>query len=307
MVYTTKLIEKYFFLSRYNKLHGNYGVEINGPNLAMNDRSKIRQWKRLFARSTTFDYTHVPDPKPPVDLNFALALGKSRNIKHLNISNSNLHPDIMPAIVVALLKIRTVTILDLSNNKLLDPDVLPRRNSWPRKTYIIQVSRLISANVPMTCLILNNTNLDSIDIKTLTTALTYNTTLRSLHLSENHIGESGATYVANILRTNTSLETLWLNGCDLGQESARFLAEALIHNVTLQCLHISHASIYTGAARFLANMLRHNVTLKMLDLSGDPINNKGADHFIKVMDEENHTLIHLLLDINNPETSDRHG
>jgi Ran GTPase-activating protein (RanGAP) involved in mRNA processing and transport len=63
-----------------------------------------------------------------------------------------------------------------------------------------------------------------------------NTTLITLDLNSNNIGNEGATALAGMLNTNTTLEALYLDFNAIGNEGATALAGMLHTNTTLEML-----------------------------------------------------------------------
>ena len=112
-----------------------------------------------------------------------------------------------------------------------------------------------------------------------------NTTLEYVVLSDYNIGPVGAQHLAQALRVNTSVKTLDLSHNLLGDEGAKALAEILggngaessgTANTTLKHINLSFCSIGPVGAQHLAQALRVNTSVKTLKLSGNHLGDEGA-------------------------------
>ena len=138
-----------------------------------------------------------------------------------------------------------------------------------------------------------NTSLSSLDLKgnpigneganSLAQALRVNTSLSSLDLSRNFIGNKEANSLAQALRVNTSLSSLKLSGNSIGNEGANSLAQALTVNTSLSSLDLSMNSIGYGGANSLAQALTVNTSLSSLDLSRNSIGYEGANSLAQAL------------------------
>ncbi|KAG9067324.1 hypothetical protein KI688_012107 [Linnemannia hyalina] len=97
-------------------------------------------------------------------------------------------------------------------------------------------------------------------------ALKTNSTLITLNLLYNSIGDNGAKTLAETLRTNSTLTTLNLGGNSIESDGAKALAEALKNNSTLTTLDLGGNSIESDGANALAKALKTNSTLISLNL-----------------------------------------
>ena len=112
---------------------------------------------------------------------------------------------------------------------------------------------------------------------TLCLALKVNTSVTSLYLSENTIGEEGAHSLSEALRLNTSLTSLDLPLNFICNKEASSLSEALIVNTSLTSLGLSQNYIFAEGAFFLSEALKVNNSLTSLDLSDNSIADDGAN------------------------------
>ena len=113
-------------------------------------------------------------------------------------------------------------------------------------------------------------------LSTLCLALRVNTSLTSLDLSENSIGDKGASSLSEALRVNTSLTSLNLVCTSIGVEGISSLSEALRVNTSLTSLNLRYNSIGDEGASSLSEALRVNTSLTSLNLSRNSIGNEGA-------------------------------
>ena len=138
-----------------------------------------------------------------------------------------------------------------------------------------------------------NTSLSSLDLRfnsigneganSLAHALRVNTSLSSLDLSGNSIGYEGVNSLAQALRVNTSLSSLGLHENTIGNEGANSLAQALRVNTSLSSLHLAGNCIGNEGANSLAQALRVNTSLSSLGLYENTIGNKGANSLAQAL------------------------
>jgi Ran GTPase-activating protein (RanGAP) involved in mRNA processing and transport len=67
----------------------------------------------------------------------------------------------------------------------------------------------------------------------LSNALSTNTTLISINLRYNNIGDKGAEYLSNALSTNTTLTNINLSLNNIGNKGAEYLSNAILNNPSL--------------------------------------------------------------------------
>ena len=102
--------------------------------------------------------------------------------------------------------------------------------------------------------------------KALAETLLLNTTVTSLDLYNNDLGEGGGRALAETLRLNTTLTSLDLGFNDLGEGGGRVLAKTLRLNTTLTSLDLFGNGLGEGGGRAFAETLRLNSTLTSLGL-----------------------------------------
>ncbi|XP_067041578.1 protein NLRC3-like isoform X2 [Acropora muricata] len=129
-------------------------------------------------------------------------------------------------------------------------------------------------------------------------ALTFNSTLSTLSLSEWDFSTEVTNRLAQALRVNTSLSSLDLEDNSIGVEGANSLAQALRVNTSLSCLRLHHNSISAEGANSLAQALRVNTSLSSLVLDGNAIGDEGAISLAQAL-RVNTSLSSLVLDDNS--------
>src|SRR3989338_1375086 len=100
--------------------------------------------------------------------------------------------------------------------------------------------------------------------------------LASLDLTNNCIGQSGASALATALQHNSTLTSLNLRYNNIGASGASALATALQHNSSLTSLSLSYNNICASGATTLATALQHNSSLTNLYLYGNKISASGT-------------------------------
>ncbi|KAK3836714.1 MAG: hypothetical protein J3R72DRAFT_202049 [Linnemannia gamsii] len=140
----------------------------------------------------------------------------------------------------------------------------PKRLSFPPKLSFEVVSRRGGFTLGM-C-----------ELTRLTEILKTCSTLTTLYLRGNSIGDNGAVALSEALKTNSTLTTLSLYGNSIGDNGAVALSEALTINSTLTTLNLSDNWIEEDGAVALSEALKTNSTLTTLNLKGNFIREKGA-------------------------------
>ena len=139
-------------------------------------------------------------------------------------------------------------------------------------------------------------------------ALMTNTTLRSLGIyfkkprsrREISIRADGAGHIARALKVNTSLLTLDLNGNKIGDRGATEIARALLENCTLESLDVRYNGIRDRGAAALAKSIKENTNTALTDLMLDG-NSLGDDGTYAIFDSlrRNSTLQKVSLPLTN--------
>lgn len=98
-------------------------------------------------------------------------------------------------------------------------------------------------------------------------ALVINKALKTLDLSENHIGNGGAEILADALKSNSVLTSLLLRNTGIEDLGATELALSLWENDALTDLDLASTAIGDdGVIRLAAALKHHNTALKSINL-----------------------------------------
>ena len=147
------------------------------------------------------------------------------------------------------------------------------------------LSAALPANTAMHTLRLRGNAIDAAACSLLVAGLARNGTLRCLDLSNNNLGDAGATNLAALVSAKVTahqtLEELVLNQCDISDAGVAALAAALAEgggNATLATLRLRNNCLMDGAAAELAQLLRccKKCALTELDLSWNRLGPAGA-------------------------------
>ncbi|XP_065900976.1 leucine-rich repeat-containing protein 74B-like [Dysidea avara] len=180
--------------------------------------------------------------------------------------------------------------LYISRNKLGD-DGAVIISKGITKSNTLRVLNISDNNITSTGAIaiansLHNTSLEELDMSqnaigqdgatAIAQAITNNKTLKQLNISICEITAIGATAIANSLLHNTSLEELHMSCNAIGEDGATAIAQAITNNKTLKQLNISKCEITATGATAIANSLLHNTSLEVLYMSNNAIGEDGA-------------------------------
>ena len=111
----------------------------------------------------------------------------------------------------------------------------------------------------LTELQISSCSLWSIRVKSIANALT---TIHSLDVSNNNIGNDGATILAGVLKHNNRLCNLIITTNLIDTDGATSLVDALLTCTNLQTLDISNNLLTTEEIEVLQQSLKHCTTLK---------------------------------------------
>jgi hypothetical protein len=130
----------------------------------------------------------------------------------------------------------------------------------------------------------------------LASALRINGTITSLNLKSTCLGAEGAGVVADSIRSNpnTSMSSLLLWGNAIGDRGALILAEVLRNNGTLTWLDLRSNCLSDVGAKAMATVLKTNITLTALSLKANRIEEPGVKALASML-ATNNTLTDLQL------------
>ncbi|KAL0238004.1 hypothetical protein GEMRC1_012478 [Eukaryota sp. GEM-RC1] len=103
-----------------------------------------------------------------------------------------------------------------------------------------------------------------------------NSTVTSIDLSWNYIGDEGARALANVMKVNTTVTSINLSRNSISAKGIKVLAEALKVNSAVTSINLGNNSIGDEGAVSLAEMLKVNSTLVRIDLRINAIRDEGA-------------------------------
>jgi Ran GTPase-activating protein (RanGAP) involved in mRNA processing and transport len=93
-----------------------------------------------------------------------------------------------------------------------------------------------------------------------------NSTLQTINLGVNSIGDEGAKAVAEALKVNSTLQTIFLDNNGIGAEGAKAVAESIKVNSTLQTIDLGYNYIEDEGAKAVAEAIKVNSMLETLGL-----------------------------------------
>jgi len=155
----------------------------------------------------------------------------------------------------------------LAKNTQVDQLWLKRNPLLPAGA--LEVSWLLKQNQTLTVLDLVNCGILDDGIKALMDGLRSNRAMKHVYLGTNGITAKGAVHVSEFLqdtKKKTSLHTLYLSCNRLGDEGARILGEGLRKDNSLQRLGLAANRIRAKGLKAIADAVRNHPTLKKLDV-----------------------------------------
>ena len=159
------------------------------------------------------------------------------------------------------------------------------------------ISVVLEKNSSLTHLDLSFNAFDGV-VSSLSKALKANSSLTSLNLGGNFVGEDGASSLSKALKANSSLTNLNLSQNSIGDDGASSLSKALKANFSLTSLNLSATSIGDAGASSLSKALKANSSLANLNLSINSIGDAGASSLSKAL-KANSSLTNLNLSLNS--------
>ncbi|KAG9061306.1 hypothetical protein KI688_007284 [Linnemannia hyalina] len=155
-----------------------------------------------------------------------------------------------------------------------------------------RLAETLKTNSTLTTLNLRDNSIGDNGAQALSAALKINSTLTILDLGHNSIGDNGAQALSEALNTNSTLTTLNLYINSITDNGAKALSEALKTNSTLTTLNLGHNSIRENGVKALAEALKTNSTLTTLNLYTNWIGVNGVQALSEAL-EINSTLTTL--------------
>ena len=226
-------------------------------------------------------------------------------IEVVQLSRCSLQYNGIRAILLALGKIESLKLFDISCNKISDPS--------------LNVGAVISANIHLEQLNFSHCQFKPEHMIELFKENKLN--IKSLDLSGNHIPETATVYLTRLLSNATCLQHLSLSKCNLQATVINYILSNIKHSLKL--LDLSYNTIPTTTAEILADVIHKSVdlehldlsncevekeqlhlifkaltkafNLRFLDLTSIPLYNTLADDLAKIISNNNHALDHLSL------------
>ena len=218
---------------------------------------------------------------------FAKALAMNEHLEDLNFSNNSLCDYGIQHLVHALRVNRGLKILNLTTCNLTSQSAkrlaealtinkhLKRLNIGSNPIYsegIRCLAHALGINQSLKILDLQSTcSLTSRSAKSLAKALTTNTHLEELNISDNALCDDGIQHLAHALKVNQHLKTLLLVNCSIADNGFQCLAEAIQYNHGLNTLFV-HNRIFSKISNLISETivpvliecLQNNCTLTKL-------------------------------------------
>ena len=141
---------------------------------------------------------------------------------------------------------------------------------------VLSLSKALSVNSSLTNLDLSENSIGASGAASLSQALAVNSCLTNLKLNLNGICHPGAAFLSQALAVNSSLTNLDLSENGIGDPGAASLSQALAVNSSLTNLKLNLNSICHPGAAFLSQALAVNSCLTNLDLSKNSLGDPGA-------------------------------
>ncbi|KAL0231705.1 hypothetical protein GEMRC1_011109 [Eukaryota sp. GEM-RC1] len=125
-------------------------------------------------------------------------------------------------------------------------------------------------------------------------ALMANATVTNVDLSHNNIGNYGVTSLAEALIVNATVTNVNLSHNNIGDDGVKALAEALKTNATVTSVNLSHNNIGDDGAKALSEALKVNATIRTVNLNSNFIGNEGVEALSKALTVNSKIIIYHL-------------
>ena len=187
-------------------------------------------------------------------------------VAEINFCDNRLTDESLSMLTTKLERLKMLTHLDLSYNDIDDSakDIM---------------DYLVSKRCTLKTLVMDGADVDDVECAHIADAMKHNSSIQTLSLSHNKIGEmellnvvnpdliTGGEGMGDMLMHNVVLTELDLSWNSIRLESAETLADAIAHNKTLEKLRLQHNTFANKGTQRLGAALRVNTSLKTLDLS----------------------------------------
>ncbi|GMI39560.1 hypothetical protein TeGR_g9383 [Tetraparma gracilis] len=106
--------------------------------------------------------------------------------------------------------------------------------------------------------------------------------LREIDITNDPIGDVGASCLATLLKTS-SIVRMYLVNCSIGNVGTKAISQAALHNRSLMELYLNNNDVTDEGVRDIAVALGSSPTLKTLNLSSNRITEEGAKHIASML------------------------
>ena len=156
----------------------------------------------------------------------------------------------------------------------------------------IKVGNMLSRNTSIATICLGDNRIGDLGLSSLFAACKRNKSLTALHIDRNRMSMfDAADAVRDFLCVCKTVIEMNLSSSHLGTDGIRALAPALAKNTTLLSIDLSFNDIQDIGARLLGEALSHNGTLIELNLKGNHIGNHGINGLMKSLHQNDVSAI----------------
>lgn len=163
--------------------------------------------------------------------------------------------------------------------------------------FIFPLNNYLAKTTTLTSLNLSNNLLGENGIDYISEGLIENKSIMTLDLSYNGIESKGGEFLKEILEKNTRLITLNLNGNYLKDSGCEKIVQGILGGIKLTYLFLENNTIGDSGATSISKLKRHPF-IRGIRLSNNKITNKGANELFKSFGKESR-LVNLELSSNS--------
>jgi Ran GTPase-activating protein (RanGAP) involved in mRNA processing and transport len=190
------------------------------------------------------------------------------SLQTLVISKCHINDDFIKVLSEALSINKTITHLDLSENRIGDAGC----------SYLCDC---LLINTEVTTLNMSANEFSDSGVVFISDLLMSNISVTTLNMSNNNITKDGILALSKTLASNSTLTDLNLSHSDMDDTAASYMAKGLKNNKSLLKLGLSHCSITSaGMDALCKHGILLNKTLRDLDLRGNTFDKEGANALI---------------------------
>ena len=149
---------------------------------------------------------------------------------------------------------------------------------------LMEISRSLQSNTTLTFLDVDCNRIHDESVLALADCLlNYNSSLTSLSLADNLIGEDGGIALGKVISKNSTLRYLNVSRNRLGNRGVAAILLGMETNKTVSRLELSSNDFDDGAAIGIADMLDLNSTVKHLKVDHNDMTDFGAERISKIL------------------------